>query len=100
MANRPVFSGGVHALQDNEKGPLLFGIEQVLQVIEAFEGFCELVFTLPVILVAQGIGGIIFRQLDFLVRWDHQFAAEIHKATTPERTAWTCYKTCAILATG
>ena len=37
MANGSVFPGGVHTLENNQKGALPFGIEAVLEVIEILQ---------------------------------------------------------------
>jgi hypothetical protein len=77
MANGSVLSRGIHALQDNQKGSFLYGVKQLLQIVEALDRFVEFGLRFMVVIMTKRIGGIVFRELDLLVRRDHQFADEI-----------------------
>src|ERR1700758_102635 len=70
VANGSVFASSIHALQNDQKCAFFFGVEQILQIIEALEGFLELVLSFVVVFVAQSISGGKFSELDFLVRRD------------------------------
>src|SRR2546427_13112854 len=66
VANGSVLAGSVHALQDNQKSSFLYGIKQVLQIVEALDRFIEFGLGFLVIIMTKRIGGVGFSIDSFL----------------------------------
>ena len=59
MANRSVFSGRIHRLQDHQQRMLIFRVEHVLKLVQSGEIFFELRLHFLVLFVAECFFGVV-----------------------------------------
>jgi len=57
-----VFTGGVHRLKDEQKGPAVLGVELFLHVAEADDTVLEEALRGLLVLDAVGVGGVVISQ--------------------------------------
>jgi hypothetical protein len=79
MADGAVFAGGVHALEDDEQGLGLAGVEEVLPVSELGAVFDQHRLGLLLRLEVAGVGGRYFREPNFGVRLDEMRRLDLHE---------------------